>query len=41
MAAIENATAETDTLKLKRSKPLARTTSKLESALGIKRKGKE
>ena len=41
MAAIENATAETDTLKLKRTKPLARTTSKLESALGIKRKVKE
>ena len=41
MAAIENAAAETETLKLKRTKPLARTTSKLESALGIKRKGKE
>jgi len=41
MAAIENATAETDTLKLKRTKPLARSTSKLESALGIRRKVKE
>jgi hypothetical protein len=39
IAAIENASAKTDTLKLKRNKPLARSTSKLESALGIKRKG--
>lgn len=38
LAAIENATASTDTLKLKRSKPLARATSQLENALGIKRK---
>jgi len=37
-AAIENATAKADTLKLKRNKPLARSTSKLESALGIKRR---
>lgn len=40
MAAIENATAQTDTLKLRRTKPLARSTSQLENALGIKRKGK-
>lgn len=39
MAAIENASAKTETLKLKRNKPLGRATSKLESALGIKRKG--
>ena len=37
---IENSTLEGDTLKLKRSKPLARTTSTLETSLGIKRKGK-
>ena len=40
LAAIENATAETDTLKLRRSKPLPRATSKLENMLGIKRTGK-
>jgi len=40
LAAIENATAETDTLKLKRSKPLPRAESKLENMLGIKRSGK-
>ena len=38
LKAIEDATAPTDTLKLKRDKPLARTKSKLESALGITRK---
>ena len=38
LMAIENAEASADTLKLKRNKPLARTTSKLESALGITRK---
>ena len=41
LAAIENSTASNETLKLKRNKPLARATSKLESALGIIRKGKE
>ena len=41
LAAIENASAETDTLKLKRNKPLSRSTSKLENVLGITRKGKE
>ena len=41
LKAIETSTAETDTLRLKRPKPLARTESKLESALGITRKGKE
>lgn len=40
LAAIESATAETDTLKLKRSKPLPRAESKLENMLGIKRSGK-
>ena len=39
MVAIENATTGGDTLKLKRNKPLPRATSKLESALGLKRKG--
>lgn len=39
MVAIENATKSGDTLKLKRNKPLPRATSKLESALGLKRKG--
>jgi hypothetical protein len=38
LRAIENSDEPTDTLKLKRTKPLARTTSKLESALGITRK---
>jgi len=41
IAAIENATASTDTLRLKRNKPLVRSESKLESALGLKRKEKE
>lgn len=41
IAAIENATASTDTLRLKRNKPLVRAESKLESALGLKRKEKE
>jgi hypothetical protein len=40
LKAIETSSAETDTLRLKRPKPLARTESKLESALGIKRKEK-
>lgn len=41
LKAIENSASETDTLRLKRNKPLVRATSKLENALGIKRKGKE
>jgi hypothetical protein len=41
LKAIENSSTETDTLRLKRNKPLVRATSKLENALGIKRKGKE
>ena len=41
LAAIANSSSETDTLRLKRNKPLVRATSKLENALGIKRKGKE
>jgi hypothetical protein len=40
LEAIENASAETDSLKLRRNKPLARSTSKLENVLGIKRTGK-
>jgi hypothetical protein len=40
LRAIENSTGQQDTLKLKRSKPLARTASKLESSLGIIRKPK-
>jgi hypothetical protein len=40
LEAIENASAETDSLKLRRTKPLARSTSKLENVLGIKRTGK-
>jgi hypothetical protein len=38
LKAIENSSTETDTLRLKRSKPLSRATSKLENALGLKRK---
>ena len=38
LAAIETATAQSDTLKLKRNKPLERTKSKLENVLGIVRK---
>jgi hypothetical protein len=38
MNAIEKATSQTDTLKLKRTKPLSRETSKLENVLGITRK---
>lgn len=38
LKAIENSSAEGDTLRLKRSKPLVRAESKLESALGIKRR---
>ena len=40
LRAIENSSMETDTLRLKRNKPLSRTTSKLENALGLKRKEK-
>ena len=40
LKAIENSTGQQDSLKLKRSKPLARTASKLESTLGIIRKPK-
>jgi hypothetical protein len=40
LKAIENSTGAQDTLKLKRSKPLARAASKLESSLGIIRKSK-
>jgi len=40
LKAIETSSAETETLRLKRPKPLARSESKLESALGIKRKEK-
>jgi hypothetical protein len=38
LLAIENSVTSGDSLKLKRSKPLARSASKLESALGITRK---
>lgn len=38
LQAIENSTGQSETLKLKRSKPLARAASKLESTLGITRK---
>ena len=38
LRAIENSVTSGDSLKLKRSKPLARSASKLESALGITRK---
>jgi hypothetical protein len=41
LRAIENSSSETDTLRLKRNKPLVRASSKLENALGIKRKEKE
>jgi hypothetical protein len=40
LLAIENSTGQQDSLKLKRSKPLARAASKLESSLGIIRKSK-
>ena len=40
LQAIEQSSVETDTLRLRRNKPLVRTTSKLENSLGIKRKGK-
>lgn len=40
LKAIENSTAQQETLKLKRNKPLARAASKLESTLGITRKAK-
>jgi hypothetical protein len=38
LRAIENSSAEGDTLRLKRNKPLVRAESKLESVLGIKRR---
>jgi hypothetical protein len=38
LMAIENSTGQAETLKLKRTKPLARAASKLESTLGITRK---
>ena len=38
---IKTSSVETDTLRLKRNKPLIRSTSKLENSLGIKRRGKE
>jgi len=38
LKAIEDSPAENETFRLKRSKPLSRATSTLESALGIKRK---
>jgi len=38
LKAIEDSSAVNDNFKLRREKPLARTTSKLESALGIVRK---
>lgn len=40
LVAIEMATAQTETLKLKRDKPLERSKSKLENVLGITRKTK-
>jgi hypothetical protein len=38
LRAIENSSGQHETLRLKRSKPLARAASKLESTLGITRK---
>jgi hypothetical protein len=38
LMAIENSSGQQETLRLKRSKPLARAASKLESTLGITRK---
>ena len=38
LKAIQNSTSSSDTLKLKRMKPLARAESKLENVLGITRK---
>lgn len=38
LKAIQNSTSSTDTLKLRRTKPLARAESKLENVLGITRK---
>jgi hypothetical protein len=40
LKAIEDSSGASETLKLKRDKPLARTSSKLESMLGITRKTK-
>ena len=40
LKAIQNSTSSSDTLKLKRMKPLARAESKLENVLGITRKEK-
>jgi hypothetical protein len=41
LKAIENSTSQSDTLKLRRMKPLARAASKLESTLGITRKSSQ
>ena len=38
LKAIQNSTSSTETLKLRRTKPLARAESKLENVLGITRK---
>ena len=38
LKAIENSSTESDTLRLKRNKPLSRATSKLENVLGLKKK---
>jgi hypothetical protein len=40
LRAIENSSAEGDTIRLRRNKPLVRAESKLESVLGIKRREK-
>ena len=40
LKAIQNSTNSSDTLKIKRNKPLARAESKLENVLGITRKEK-
>lgn len=40
LTAIETASSETETLRLKRNKPLVRSESKLENALGLKRREK-
>lgn len=41
LKAIENSSTESDTLRLKRNKPLSRATSKLENVLGLKKKATE
>jgi hypothetical protein len=38
LKAIENSSTESDTIRLKRNKPLSRATSKLENVLGLKKK---